>query len=132
MGLDRRTVLKGTALAGAAAGVPLAANAAASAVAGKSATLVIFDSRIAESADFAARYTAAHRIDLAEAQQTRWAALRGELPPVGAVEGLTGWSDWITVRGELESRGLRLAGESPVKAALSGKAHLFRWSLKAR
>jgi hypothetical protein len=132
MGVNRRMVLKGSALVGAAAGMPLAANAAASAVTGKSATLVIFDSRIAESADFAAHHTAAHRIDLAEAHHTRWAALRGDLPPVGAVEGLTGWSDWITVRGELETRGLRLAGESPVKAALSGKAHLFRWSLKAR
>jgi hypothetical protein len=132
MGVNRRTVLKGSALAGAAVGVPLAANAATSAVTGKSATLVIFDSRIAESADFAARRAAAHRIDLAEAQQTRWAALRGSLPPVGSVEGLTGWSDWITVRGELESRGLRVVSESPVKAALSGKTHVFRWSLKAR
>ena len=129
MALDRRTLLKGSATLGAAAAAPLAASAAAEAA---TTRLIVFDSRIAESRSFAAAQPGTLRLDLADAHDTHWAALRRDLPAVTRVEGLTGWSDWIAVRGELETRGLRLAGESPVKAPLSGRAHLFRWSLKAR
>lgn len=125
--LNRRTVLKGTATLGAAASVPLAATMAQAAV-----RLVVFDSSIAESASFASSLAGGHRLDLADAHTTQWAALRGALPQVSAVEGLTGWSDWIAVRGELQARGLRLSSEMPVAAPLSGKAHLFRWSMMAR
>jgi hypothetical protein len=120
---DRRTMLKGAA---ALVAVPIAAGAAVAAP-----RLVVFDSRMPESAAFAARMTGA-RIDLARAHETHWAALRGYRGDIGAVEGLTGWSDWIAVRGELEARGLRLGREDRVAAPISGKAHLFRWSMKRR
>ena len=106
--------------------VPLAGGAAKA-----RPRLVVFDSRVLESAAFAAGMAGTH-IDLASAHETRWAALRGYRGTIGAVEGLSGWSDWIAVRGELEARGFRLGSEDRVAAPLSGKAHLFRWSMKRR
>jgi hypothetical protein len=123
MRADRRTMLKSAA---ALVAVPLVGGTAMAAP-----RMVVFDSRVPESSAFAARMAGA-RIDLAEAHQTHWVALRGYRGDIGTVEGLTGWSDWIAVRGELEARGLRLASEAPVAAPLSGKAHLFRWSMKSR
>jgi len=125
--IDRRALLKGSAIAGAAVAVPMAAAAVS-----PRATLVVFDSRLPESRDFAASLASAHRLDLAAAHDTQWAGLRGDLPAVTRIEGLTGWSDWVAVRGELEARGLRLSAEDPVAAPLSRKAHLLRWSMKAR
>jgi len=122
--LDRRTVLKGAVVAGAA---PLIAGAAAPA-----RTLLVFDSRLPESLAFARHLGAVHRLDLAGAHASQWADLRGELPAVTRIEGLTGWSDWVAVRGELEARGLRLTAEDRVSAPLSGKAHLLRWTMQAR
>ena len=70
-------------------------------------------------------------VDLAREHATLFARLRGPLPP-GRIEGLTGWSDWVALRGELEGRGWRIAGEAPVAAPASGRAHLFRWTLAPR
>jgi hypothetical protein len=115
---DRRAVLKGGAVLGVAAGLPLAARASAPA-------LTVFDSRLPESAAFARTRRSGLQLDLATA------SLR-TLPVASRIEGLTGWSDWIDLRGELELRGLRLLSEDRVQATLSGRAHLFRWSMQAR
>lgn len=123
--VDRRAMLKGSVVLGAAAAVPLGTARA-------EARLVVYDSRIPESLDFARAQPGGHLLDLAHAHQTQWAELRGHLPEVGMVEGLTGWSDWIAVRGELEARGLRLAAEDRIAAPLSSRTHLFRWSMKGR
>ena len=123
MRADRRTMLKCSALA---AAIPLTGG-----VARATPRLVVFDSRVPESASFAAGI-AGHRIDLARAHETRWRALRADLPDLGTVEGLTGWSDWIAVRGVLEARGFRPGREDRIAAPLSGKANLFRWSMKER
>ena len=56
--LDRRTVLKGAVVAGAAGALPLAAGAAA-----PTRTLLVFDSRVAESLAFARHLGAVHRLD---------------------------------------------------------------------
>jgi hypothetical protein len=45
------------------------------------------------------------------------------------IVGLTGWGDWVVVRGFLEERGFRLRSEAQVAAPLSGKTHLFRWEM---
>jgi hypothetical protein len=113
----RRSVLKGSALLGAAAALPAAARAAQT-------VLTVYDSRLPESLAFA-RTRRGAKFDLAQASNRA-------LPAASRIEGLTGWSDWIDLRGEYELRGLRLAGEAPVSAPLSGKSHLFRWSLKVR
>ncbi len=118
MKADRRAVLKGGAVLGAAAGLPLAARAA-------SHDLTVYDSRLPESRAFAQTRRGGPLLDLADAN------LRA-LPAATRIEGLTGWSDWIDLRGELELRGLRLISETRVQARLSGRTHLFRWSMQAR
>lgn len=127
--IDRRGVLKAGALAG-----TLAAGPAVAAIR-PVARLAVFDSRIAESRAFARTVAADHAIDLAREHETLFAGLRGEHPRDQSpcrVEGLTGWSDWVAVRSELEARGLRVVAEAPVRAPASGKAHLFRWTMQAR
>lgn len=129
MKIDRRTVLKGSAAASTAVGVPVAAHRMQE----TGETVLIFDSRIPESASFAAeRRSEMQLVDIARADEQGWPMLRGALPEASQVEGLTGWSDWVSVRGELEARGWRFHRDDPIPAPLSGKAHLFRWSLKRR
>ena len=125
--VTRRTLLKGSATLGAVAAVPMSSGTAQPA-----SRLVVFDSAIAESRGFAADMQRGHQLDLASEHQGGWKQLRAGLPPVEQIEGLTGWSDLVAVRSEFEARGLRLESQRPVAAPLSGKAHLFRWSMKAR
>lgn len=122
--LDRRTLLRSGALG--AAGVALPAGAQAIAP----PALVVFDSRVAESRAFAAGFPLAARHDLALGPL----ALRRRLATLdqGRVEGLTGWSDWVMLRGAARGQGLRPTAERAVAAPLSGKRHLFRWSMAAR
>lgn len=124
-GIDRRTLLK----AGAVAGIATAAPAVAALR--RPARVVMFDSRIAESLAFASTAGGDQAIDLYREHHSHFARLRAGQHP-GVVEGLTGWSDWVVVRGELEAQGYRVTAEQKVRAPSSGKAHLFRWSMKAR
>ena len=128
MRIDRRRVLKGGALAGAAAAMPATVHAAASAA---TPTLVVFDSSFAESAHFAgmARLSTSAALDLAA--PAGWATLRTQAAPA-RVEGVTRWSDWVAARGLLEERGLRLVSETRASAPISGATHLFRWTMAAR
>lgn len=128
MKTDRRTLLKTGAVVGAAAGIPLATRDKAKA----GEPLVVFDSSIAESADFASGTEASGKIDIARAEEDFWARLRSDLPGGIRLEGLTGWSGWVMIRGELEQRGWRVAAERRSPAPLSGRTHLIRWSLAAR
>lgn len=124
MRTDRRGVLQGGALVGAVAAVPVAAHAA-SAVATEAAGMVVYDSRLAESASFAG----GRGIDLAVMSlREAHAALAGST----RVEGLTRWSDWTVLRGLLEERGLRRTAETRLGAPLSGHDGLLRWSMAAR
>lgn len=129
MRIDRRTMIKGTAGAGALAGI--ASPQAASALGVSS--VIFYDSRIPESQAFARDLMDQARLfDIATADENRWALVRGELPSAASIEGLTGWNDWVLIRGELEQRGWRFGRDDKVAAPLSGKAHLIRWSLKPR
>lgn len=122
MRVTRRSMLKGGALAGSALAMPAAAIEL-----GK-APLVIFDSRVPESVAFAATQAGLRRIDLAQGTEAAWRAL-GE---PARVSGLSRWSDWTALRGALEERGLRLEQETRVAGPLSGRDHLFRWTMAAR
>lgn len=122
---DRRAVLKGSA-ALAALGAP-----AATASARPRRTVTVFDSRLPESASFAASRRGA-RMDVALGDGTLWADLRRGLPATATVEGLTGWSDWAALRSELEGQGFRLSHEQRLSGPLSGRDGLFRWAMKAR
>lgn len=120
MRTDRRGLLKGGALAAASAAVPMGARAAAEA-----AALVVYDSRLAESASFGQ----GQGIDLAGVSLRE---AHGQLAGAARVEGLTRWSDWTVLRGLLEEQGLRRTAESRVGAPLSGHDGLVRWGMAAR
>jgi TAT (twin-arginine translocation) pathway signal sequence len=121
--VSRRSMLKAGAAASAAVTLPAFA-------ASPTPELIIFDSRIPESRAFA-RTATGTMIDMADVEATQWAELRQDLAGKRRVIGLTGWTDWVIARGFLEERGLRLTSETSVPAPVSGKAHLFRWEMKA-
>ena len=83
--------------------------------------LVVFDSRLPASVALAR--TSVASIDVAHEDARFWRGLRGL--DRGPVAGLTRWSDFVTVRGFLEERGLRLKAQTP----LPGQPHLFRWEM---
>jgi hypothetical protein len=116
MRTDRRGVLKGGALAGAVAAVPVAVRAA------EAVAVVVYDSRLAESASFAG----GRGIDLARRSLREAHAM---LAGAARVEGLTRWSDWTVLRGLLEEQGLR---QMFLSAPLSGHDGLLRWGMAAR
>lgn len=120
MKATRRGVLKGGALASvAAAAVPVGARAA------EVSALVVYDSRLAESASFAGgQGIDLARVSLREAHRLLAGAAR--------VEGLTRWSDWTVLRGLLEEQGLRRTAETRTAAPLSGHDGLLRWGMAAR
>lgn len=133
MRADRRTVIKAGAFGGAAVGAPLAFRSAKDQLVSDADTLLIFDSRIPESRSLASELRGEMQlVDIAKADEDGWPMLRGALPNARRIEGLTGWSDWVSVRGELEARGWRFRRDNPVVAPISGKTHLFRWTLEAR
>jgi hypothetical protein len=123
MRTTRRGLLRGSVLAGAAVAIPVAAGAAAV------PALLVFDSRLAESADYARGAAAVQRIDLAT---TPLRAVHQAVAGAGLIEGLTRWSDWTVLRGLLEADGLRRASEARLAAPLSGHDGLWRWSMAAR
>jgi hypothetical protein len=123
MRTDRRGLLKGGALAGVAAAVPVSARAAAKVA--ERAAVVVYDSRLPESASFAGE----RGIDLA---RTSLREAQDLLAGAGRIEGLTRWSDWTVLRGLLEDEGLRRTAETRVGAPLSGHDGLLRWSMVAR
>lgn len=115
MTLSRRTMLISSAAIAATM-----ASAAGVAATGLAPALVVFDSRSALSIAFASGH-AAPRIDVAHEDANLWRGLRS-VAAHGAIIGLTGWSDWVVVRGLLEEKGKRLKAENR-----SGK--LFQWSM---
>ncbi|WP_157083135.1 hypothetical protein [Novosphingobium lentum] len=121
-------MLKGSAIAGAVVTAPVAARAMQQQLVQR---LVVYDSRIAESRAFASAQTGFPAIDIGDAHETLWRSIR-DVAHHGRVDGLTGWSDWVAVRGALQGKGLRLVAEQRAAAPLSGHAHLFRWSMIAR
>ncbi len=85
--------------------------------------IILFDSRILRSREFAeaGRREARLLIDVAQQEALLWSALRRDLPP-GPVIGLTRWSDLVHVRGYLEEKGKRLIRETR-------NAMLFEWEM---
>lgn len=100
MTLTRRTLIKGSAVAVAATvGAPYLHDQTPIHV-------VVYDSRSPASLAFAALHHG-ERIDIAEEDPKFWQSLR-TMTKLGAVKGLTGWSDFVIVRGYLQERGLRI------------------------
>lgn len=114
--VSRRMVLKGGALAGAAAALPLAACRA-------EARVLVYDSRLPAWRGFAA----GQGIDLAQGMSAARRAL-AQVPRGASVEGLTRWSDWVGLRGMLQDRGFR----TEIETRAPGSTALFRWRMRAR
>ncbi len=114
MSFTRRSAIKS------GAAVLAVATATGRAAASAQPALVVFDSRIPASRAFAQKYSGA-RIDVALEDESFWRTLRAELPK-GTVIGMTGWSDWVMVRGLLEEQGKRMKSETPSGA-------FYRWSM---
>lgn len=112
--LSRRRLLQGAGAAGLVAARPaLAASAPA---------LLVYDSRIPESAAFAAASSHPARHDLAQGRidPRRIAAM-------GRIEGLTRHSDYVALSLALRLHGMR--GQDVRRLPSSARDHLFRWSL---
>ncbi|MEH6660131.1 MAG: hypothetical protein V7679_00660 [Parasphingorhabdus sp.] len=103
MTISRRNILK--------SGIAVAAVSAGSttALASRSADLIIFDSRNATSARFASTRFA-RKIDVAQEDANFWRNLRSGSASK-KIAGMTGWSDFILARGFLEEQGKRLTVE---------------------
>ncbi len=114
MRINRRSLLKSSAVAGGLIAAPVAARAFSP------PPLTFFDSRILSSRAFA-HHARGGKIDVALEDGAFWRNVRTTNRP-GRVEGLTTWSDWVLVRGLLEEKGLRVKTES--KAGT-----LFRWTM---
>ncbi|WP_374528522.1 hypothetical protein [Novosphingobium sp.] len=117
--LTRRDALKVGAIASAAIAAPAAAATLCAPM------IVVFDSRLAESLAFARTIGKGHEVDLAAEHAALFAAVRGGLPKTRTVEGMTRWSDWVALRGELETQGWRVTAEE----RLAPRGRLFRWSM---
>jgi len=110
--LSRRRMMQGVGAAGLIAARPALAVSAPA--------LLVYDSRIPESASFAAASPNPLRHDLA---QGRFDPHR--IGPVTRIEGLTRHSDYVAL-----SLALRLQGMRPARdQRLPTRDHLFRWSL---
>lgn len=68
--------------------------------------ITVFDSRFARSQMFAAAGLG-ETVDVAQNPVNLWSALR-DVPTGASVVGLTRWSEFIAIRGQLESTGLRV------------------------
>jgi hypothetical protein len=126
-GVTRRAVLAGAATAGAAAATLTLSGSGRGMPA-----LAIYDSRLPESRAFAAaaRVRRMKLLDIASEDETLWrasrdiAAARG-----GAVIGMTGWTDWVAIRGLFEGHGLRVRHEARIASHRPGTATPFEWEL---
>lgn len=127
MKFDRRTTIKGSALLGAGALLPLSAAHAA-----EDRPLLVFDSRLKESRAFPQGRQARHTLDIAGEEGNLWQAARKLGARAQRVEGLTRWSDYVQLREIFEEHRLRVAAERKLAAPLSGRGELFRWSMQAR
>jgi hypothetical protein len=113
MSIDRRSLLKSSAVVSGIVAVPAAARAF------KAPALIVFDSREPKSRAFADGKPGP-RIDVAHEDSQMWRSLRSVSKR--QIEGLTIWSDWVLARGFLEERGLRVQQE----VKMGG---LFHWTM---
>jgi hypothetical protein len=124
MRVSRRTLLKSVGVAGAATALPAQAFAA-------SPALAVYDSRLPEGAAFGATAKAQglHTVDVAGGDRAILQIARHSLSTSDTVVGLTGWSEWVIVRGLLEERGKRLSQERRVTHSGKRNATPFEWTM---
>jgi TAT (twin-arginine translocation) pathway signal sequence len=125
MKLSRRTMLKSAGVASVAAAIVPGQTIAAKPM------LAVYDSRLPEARAFAAQVQAQgiRTIDIAGGDKDLWHIARQDLATPGAVSGMTGWSDWVVLRGLLEERGKRLVREARVVHKGARMATPFAWEM---
>jgi hypothetical protein len=122
MRASRRALLKSAGLTGVAATIPFDVMA-------KTPTLGIYDSRLPEARLFAAKMPHVPMIDLATADEIVWKTLRQRLATPGEVAGLTGWADWVTLRGLMEDHGKRMTHETRITRRSALTPTPFEWGM---
>jgi hypothetical protein len=124
MSVSRRTLLKGAGALGAASAIPFAGSS-------KIPLLALYDGRLPEARAFAAtaRRRGLRAIDVAAPGASVWHIARQELDRPGAIIGLTGWSDWVILRGLMEEQGKRLRHETRIAHAAPRIATPFAWEM---
>jgi hypothetical protein len=124
MSVSRRTILKGAGVLGAATALPKVAHA-------QTAKLGAYDSRLPESRAFAvaAKRRGVTMIDIAKGDKAIWHIARQDLASPGPIIGMTGWSDWVVLRGLLEEQGKRLRSESRIAHQGTRMATPFEWAM---
>ncbi|HSI18609.1 MAG TPA: hypothetical protein VK980_12615 [Sphingomonas sp.] len=123
--VTRRAVMAGTATAGVAAALTFSAGS-------KAPVLAIYDSRLPEARLFAeqarGRGIALH--DIADEDTNLWRASRAIAHAPGrAVIGMTGWTDWVALRGLFAGQGLRVQQEARRRSPPHATATTFEWAL---
>jgi hypothetical protein len=83
--------------------------------------VILFDSRSTFSHRWASA-KAGHSIDVAQAPVDLWKGLKA-VSAGSVVDGLTSWSDFITIRSQLGEKGLRLK-------YVSRQGDAFGWSMR--
>lgn len=104
MTVSRRTLIKGSAL------TLVVSTVGSSVVDLPDVAAVIFDSRLLASQAFAAHYHG-RRIDIADEDPKFWQSVR-TMAKQGHIVGMTGWADFVIVRGFLQDRGMRITHET--------------------
>jgi hypothetical protein len=125
-GVTRRGLLAGAATAGVGAAVAIGARG------GKGPALAIYDSRLPEARAFAA--TAQARgiplHDIAGEDDDLWRTSRRIAGEMGrGVIGMTGWTDWVSIRGLFAARGLRVRHEAAIGSRRRATATVFEWRM---
>jgi hypothetical protein len=124
MRVSRRTILKG-------AGALGAVSAAAVVAQEKNLLIAVFDSRLPEANAFAAdaRQRGLKTIDISANDREIWQIAREDLVVSETIIGLTGWSDWLMLRGLLEEQGKRMTHQRRLTHTGNRLATPFEWSM---
>jgi hypothetical protein len=130
-GVTRRAILAGAATAGVAATLALRGGGA------KEPALAIYDSRLPDARAFAvaARARGIPLHDIAREDYDLWRTSRGIAgrgiggAPGRAVIGMTGWTDWVSIRGLFEAQGLRVRHEARITSPRRAIATTFEWRM---
>jgi hypothetical protein len=124
MSISRRNLLVSAGVLGAVSSLPTLAQS-------PQVALVIFDSRIPESLAFAKERgrVGMETIDIGAKGVSALHVARQAKEASGEILGLTGWTDWVMLRGLLEEHGKRLTRELRVPHLGSRPATPFEWAM---
>jgi hypothetical protein len=107
----------------------VATSLRATAAAAATGQTVIIDSRLPEARAFLKSVRAAKIIDLARTDKSLWHLVRDDVSTPGRVSGLTGWSDWVVLRGLFEEQGKRVRRDERITHIGARMSTPFQWEM---